>query len=788
MTKVPGLTAFPEDKPGGQMRKQMRIQVDEPSSRRQRLSPTAAPVDTFVRAGRPQVDNRLDALIEGLAPMVPALRAFATVKKGDEAQDRYAYANKTLGSMTVKQAEEALKSGSDPKLSAAVADVKGQQLLANKLAAQDVIDAQNDYFNSADRNNVNIDEFIATRRKNRMDQYGGNKFFAEAYNEASASGYEAIRAGHGKFLIERQKGEQLDGVDATFGNIIANGKTQGKSSEEIGRAFWGEAQSNRIMLGMSQEEQDQLVLKHAKGLAEKGDYDTVKALLATKRRDRQGLEHSLLEARTTTAAASNTLQLAERMRNENNRKVSEDANLEFHRQASEGTLDEAAFEQHVKRNPGAFTPDQRRSVLMTNGRQKAANAETVTKLEQERELKVRLQDQDLQMETDALTAARDGQIHNLGPRTVLKKDGETKEMSPKEVQDWAEEKFIQRSSERAQKDGETPEQQFDRELKIVSKNGMTHPTWKRTMTAGAASLSGVALTADKPPAAFAQGYAMYRDLKAKAPHMIGRHIDSNSRELYESARIAEVELGMSPDRALIAAHRATADPEAASSPLNRSKADDIRAKAKSQNTWMPTFLGGSPDIANLGEVGIEIEGRAMLYARLGLSADDALKAAGKTLETTHININGFLVPRMGQRIPADFKKRAETFIRGYANEYGKAEGLDARDLTVRPIGEDANAWMIYNKKTNSPVFVGQHRSFSLQQIEQLAEYERARVQQENERVSGARVEKHQANQALPADKRQLPVAGGIEWKTPLERQLDEEKRKRCPGATFAGAV
>lgn len=682
MAKVPGLSPIDQDRPDVRRARPGRVPVRDQIREAPELRPTARPLDTFVRV-RPVADNNLEQLSQALSGLNPSLLRFADAFASDR-QNETVDADWNARLAGYKSTGEAL---ADPEVAAGLSNAKHQELLAARVA-RETVDMATQEWASANREGLDVEEFIRQKKVDVLGKYGGEgrDYFTNEFLRLVEPGFNGIRQGQAKYNVERVNEEKAQGAASLLSLTIDNGRREGRKPEEIATAVYGEITGNAILAKLDPGQQKGEVMNAALKYAEAGDVDLVKALVSTK--GPNGL--SLLEDREHGHKAVQLLEKADTAFREKNKKNGFDANLSFVEKAKQGALDKEELLAAHKANPGQMTDSFVTSLITTNDLEVERRLDAVQKLERDRVLRENADRNETAIRSENRAAVQSGRLSSLGGATVVNADGTSRWLPAEERQKKAAEEWLEDSDKVAQANAETPQQRFARELPVVMENGIVHPGWKNTLAMGyrAAAQATISGGVEKAPRALIEGMAIYNDLKDKAPHLIRDLVGVEASKFYDYVSVATSEMQMGLDQAMVATLKLTRDTEAFSKMNLSGTVEQIRREAQKVS-------GGA---LNQSYVMDEIKERATIYAGLGNSTDDAVRMARESIERTHVNINGHYIPAHDKRLPPNFTDLVQERLKAYVEKHGKAEGVDSFDeLTIQPSTNGTGAWEIVLK-------------------------------------------------------------------------------------------
>lgn len=735
MARLPGLTPHFEDRPQAGGRNKSRVPVDAPSTRPQRLSPTANPVSTYARPPTPPNTNRWLQLAESLSAISPGLNRMLEEQADARKEEAENLANRRLGGMSFEEAQKAVKEGTIPEMKNPWFEAAFMKQYGERLAHQRASEIASIYETEFDKENGNFDQFIAERMKADLDEHGDNKFFASSYLQVMNRFNVSAQSKHQEFLAGRTKDETFQGTYETFLGTARQMMEEGSSAEQIAEALRGKYEGNRELLNVPFKEQDRELVRVAQALAEEGHYEIVKALLSTERVAADGTKlGALANNREFSADASRILQRAERVMFDNNEKISFDKRMGFFDQSFTGKLDREELEAWHKENPGALTDGQVQTLITRN--QSVIEAER-KEAEKQRD-KLLLEQQSARsheaLEQADLAAAEEGLAPFLEDGIVLDEKGETKVISAEKRKEALADNLVERIRERSEAGKLTPEQAFEAEVKVFTANNLTHPQWKSVLGAGGVTAATFAISGGEVPPALKEGTQLYMKLHAQNPRLLQKHVpDKAAMDFYEAYRIATQYGRMSESQAYQQAATITNDPDKYESVYMRQRYDDIDDAVKDlrSNGFVRFFGFGNGKADNAGYVGNEISRVAQFYARNGLGASEAIEEAKKRFQDTHHQINGWWVYTADRDVPPDFDKLVGASIASYVEEFGKDEGVDADDLSIRPATNGSGGWQIIHRLTGAPVENSERRYITNRS---LIEDEKDRIEKRRKEV------------------------------------------------------
>lgn len=715
-TRLPGLQPT-GDRPslGGRLKQRMQVRDN---IRTPELRPQARVVDQYFQSEAPATGpNEAAQLAQALATISPDLNNFLNSQAVRQKQDAEDRANRRIGGMTVEEAQAGVRSGTIAELDNPWFKAAFMKQYGERLAYQRMNSLSAEYAQSPDKASINFDEFVANTMKGDLDEYGDNKFFVSSYGAAMQNFNAKGGAAHQQYLTDEAISETKGGVYETFLGQARQMLADGAAPAQIVTALRGRYDGNRTMLGMDYKAQDAELVSVAQALAAEGHVDLVKALLTTPRVGSDGTQLGTLADNKTFAADSlRIITAAETKKAELDQTANFEKRTDYVNLASEGNLDVAAFTGFYQANPegSGYTEAGFRSILAMNQSaiervqaEAAANDERLRLVATARQAEVEL----LEMNLAQLPK---GGAAFIQPQTLPTESGDTREVTVEQQHEALAAHVSAQAQTAAKAQQLTPEQAFDLEVSMFAGNGLSNPTWKRTLAAGAQSANAWALgNAGEVPPTLKQGAELYEQLHAKAPAMLRRHMDEQTLDFFEAYRIAHQDARMTEDDAYRQAIIVTRDPTKFDNPYFNQKFADIDAAVSGTRGNTLWVLPGER-ASNETMVGGWIARVAKMYARSDVNTDRAIELATERFTQSFTNINGYWVNTADRNLPGDFVPTVKGMMADYVAAHPD-EGLEADDLTIQPVGNGNGAWRLI-QKNGLPVEDGSARDLTLRGI------------------------------------------------------------------------
>lgn len=257
----------------------------------------------------------------------------------------------------------------------------------------------------------------------------------------------------------------------------------------------------------------------------------------------------------------------------------------------------------------------------------------------------------------------------------------------------------------------TADQVQDEQLRTFARAGIKQPQWADTLNNAAAGGANTnSLTDPRQQASLTGALQLYSDLRTKNPAYLGTLVDGKTTGFFEDAYLQQTLFNKSPVEAMQAAALVNGTPKGDQS------ADEIAALRKQAASAASSLKFGQwtrPDIHNPEVLrDIVTRGAASMMKLNGMSADDAVKAAGDAANERMVVVNGNIVPDL-HFLPKDqMEPAAERYLKDWAAGPAKALHLDPKSLSLSPVGPSGSGqYLIVDAHSGIPVSHGNGMSF-----------------------------------------------------------------------------
>ena len=442
-------------------------------------------------------------------------------------------------------------------------------------------------------------------------------------------------------------------------------------------------------------------------------YKAVEALYTQPRKGEDGVERRLIDQPGGLGEmAKGQLADFKKKRDELNDKhlVNEKLGWEYNAENDPAAVDPKKLEVWSKENGDAYSPAELKAVLM-----KRENALQ----------KLGLKAQEKEYKRKATQARTDVDRKNLdaleGGDLVLPKDAQVptkdffRDNDPEAVKPYAAKEQQQRAVELYRQKLDyaktqqinakklTPEQAEDwargQELATLSMNGIVPDDWKQELQAGANTLTTANLSNSKEmPEPALKAYERYKLLATKAPNLLSQVADDRTSAIFETAMVVD---GSPTDQLrgalMYYGNRDEAKEKVAMKAVREATTD--MAKPSLLGKIRNLLPGGQEAPDNIGVLLPEVQKRAaFLVQAYHENPEDAVAKAVKSFQSHYVVVNGTAVPTNDKRLPPQFERLAERYLRNLTADVGKERlGVDSyRDLTLQPTPD--GGFQLYNKK------------------------------------------------------------------------------------------
>lgn len=683
------------------------------------LRPVAQPVETYARPAQAPINHDLENLAQGLSSLNGALTRFAGMSaKEDKEVDK----DKVVMALNGKSPDEInqmLTSGNHPVLSKQVNAQYAGQLAAQRQADLDSQFLLNHYNTSFDKQNGDWDKEVKEFYAKRVQQYGNNPGFANAYTEqmvgfsrSSMQTFLKDKAEQAQFQATQQTQDGVVSVirnavntDAPPERLVNDLSVFMRNNKDIARQQYGD-QSKMFVDGlrpliadMDQRPQDRDKI-----------FNALNTVLTAPRKGEDGVERRLIDAPNGVGQAYQGL-LADAA------KKRDDLNSRYL------TGEKTKFDFNAEHDPSSFTDKQLDEWNAANGFTLSPGQVESLKLKRANSLR-RLEEKRLDNEAEerARTARvevtgqdlRDLENLNFRPETTEVPDKDfyrngntaavkkfTADERTQAVAD-AYSKKLQVQEDMLVSTGKMTKEQAaqwrsGQELATYSQNMMVPQGWKDEMNAGINGLTTAAQTASKEmPERTVAAYERYKLLKAQAPNLVDKVADERTRAVFDAAMASGA---ASTTDQLRVGVQYYANRDEKRDAVTDKKVNEALDNLK-PGFWKRNLGGlfGDEPPENMEALRGPITQRARIMMQTQhIDAETAIAASAKALRSSYAVVNGKVIPTNDQRLPPQFDKLATDYLRDLVSEYGAARfgARSAEDLSLEPLPD--GGFQVINK-------------------------------------------------------------------------------------------
>ncbi|MCB1922879.1 MAG: hypothetical protein KDJ27_03885 [Gammaproteobacteria bacterium] len=695
-------------------------------------------MDAFERAGGFDDSQGLMHLANSLRSVRPSLDRFLQQREQQQQEDATNAAQSTLAGMTFEEAMAARRAGTLAPDDDPIRSIALEHGLAYKLARrrEDELKARVSS-GELDLLSSDVDEVIAKQFNADMEEFG----FAPESSSARrlAELYEGTRT---KLLDTQSRARSAEkqslAVDAsaeTFNELLEKSTANGWSPQQLSAAFQQQISENEALFRLPKQMQNEMVLQAADNMAARGDFELVNELINGERVLPNGNRlPPLSQVGRHSSAAQSILSKAQANASKNLSDMQFDATVSLADAARRGELSEDALGAWREANPHIISDTHARSLILQSHAAQDRAREQLLRAQQSWDDEQQSVRKEREIDAELLDALSAGTVQAHHGFTYSDAKGKQKTLDGTKLLDRAQAVYLKNVSPRiAKQHGETKEQTLVREITVLSRNGLEHPSANRVLNAGPASLNARGVTgSDDLPPNLVEGYRMYNQLRTLNPQYLqGAIKDQRTRDFYASMSAAQEYLGVEDEQqaALVAYNALYGESSVVDDLAVKEVANAVDSLRTSKESW---FTFGDAPVRNTGVLEARIKAQATTLRRLGLPAEEAVERAREIVEPSFLEINGWAVPLGGTRVPEGFKQSAAERIESVAGSIG----VDPEDLTVSPVGNNRNLWTIVYGATGLPVRQSSETIFTTEQLfrDRLAAQEAARGVAINEKV------------------------------------------------------
>lgn len=567
--------------------------------------------------------------LQGIRPELSQFIADAHTDYQDRESNR---AYDTIQGMTHEQAKEAVANGTmrtteSPWFRAAFQKQFGMATAAQR--KREIVTAYNTEF---DKDNGNVDEFLAGFAQRDFAEFGQSEFILAGLREGMAGVFDNVRNTN----VEYRDGQLQDRAGEQFYTIAGEAITAAVDNGGDVNAALASIYSQHAEAGlMTPDMMDQKALELAQAKAVEGDVMTVEAILNSDPSGRGAFASRAGYADKATAL----------------REAAQAKAGELHR-----TANTTAVVDMTARSRDGLLDDRDRETLDTWVADKSiSQSEAESYLEaNDRALRVKAtgaaENNIMSIATTTATdLIRSGKGYLITDQTVINPvDGSPVKLNAKDLKEQV---VKEQFNALAASGASTP---------VLAQNlaewgiDTNYQPWENSLSSGYTALTSALRTSDKDgnvtiPESAKTAYTLWKEM-AGASNLRERHVkDSTASAVYRDAEILEEAGDMGPEEALLAS--ASIDRKGARSSL--SSALDRDKFANEVRTFMDSgWFSGAPE--NGGDAARVVEEHARVLVDLGISPDTAIKKAAESFGKTWTNVNGLYVNTRDRRIPPNF--------------------------------------------------------------------------------------------------------------------------------------
>jgi hypothetical protein len=619
-----------------------RAQVNTTLSGGERPTPMASPMGISAPVAAVQ-ENGMLALARSLSAVRPELNQYLEESKQDyqEAEANRAY--DTIQGMTHEQAKAAVDAGTMRETESPWFRAAFQKQFGLAHAAKRKREIITEYNNSFDKQNGDIDSFLAQFAQADYEQYGNSEFISAGIREGMSGVFSSVKDQQAEFRntqLQTMASEQFysvarDTIDTTM-----------EAGGDVNAAISAVVQQHSKAGLIDQDKADAALLGLADEYASSGNVAGLDALLSADPfgrgsfKERGGFavkSQALVEQAKATAA-------------DTARKSNIVPRADLDNKADNGMLDERDLAQaQTLVDSGQASPEWMISLINQN---RSGNSKRL-KVAVEANARTTLLD-------SASKLILTGQGAAVQDTTIALPDGTSKNITGKELREAV---VNEQMTALLSSEGGSPAVAAQHLANwSLSEN---YQPWEDTLSNGYLSLTGALTKPDKDgkttvPTTAQQAYGLWKELSGTEA-VRERHVkDSTAASVYRDAEVLEQIMGMAPEEALTAS--ASIDRKTSRVGLATS-IDRKNFESKVSSLVSGGLFGGSPTNGGIATMAIEENTRILMD--LGVPQDKAIAKAVKAFETSYTMVNGVYVNTRDRLVPGDIEAVSSAIVEDF---------------------------------------------------------------------------------------------------------------------------
>lgn len=235
------------------------------------------------------------------------------------------------------------------------------------------------------------------------------------------------------------------------------------------------------------------------------------------------------------------------------------------------------------------------------------------------------------------------------------------------------------------------------QLDLLARNNMTSPVIKGIISGA----SNEALYDPSPDiASVTQGLEAYRQVKARGKGVLADHTTDEGRAYFDSVMALEA-IGVDTADAINKVTRAF-NTDIDVEPRYATVKKEVDAILDASVTTIFGIEVSGQKVNNRPAIRQRVEDISKIYISMGtMSAEDAVKAAAKSIQDTHINLRGQLIPRR-KSYPKDIERMVDLAAQNFfdkneamsAGDPGKITDLDVDNISLIPTTGRSDEWIV----------------------------------------------------------------------------------------------
>lgn len=632
-----------------------------------RPSGISAPVATYQPSAGMQLAESLASILPSLSGYVQEARQAAQDKEAARAYD-------TIQGMTYEEAKAAVSSGAMRETESPWYRAAFQKQFGMANAAERKRQIATDYQTTFDKENGDINAFLAGYAQEDFQQYGNSEFVLAGMREGMSGFFDAVKNGQAEYTngrLQQQAQEQF--VSVAWDKV----DTAQADGADISKTVAAVALDHVKALGMTPNQADEQLLLLARQYADQGNVEAVKGILDA---DPHG-GGSYFQRSSTGQTATQLIELARTAQSKKDRSANTRAIVDLEDLSKVGGLTSMDVEQATMlRDTGQMSDAWLENLLGVN----VSGRDAATK--------------------QAIKGRITGDLMNEATKMV--KTGQGSLIQDQTITDPTSGVQVTVSSDQLRHD--VVQEQVEGLMAAGAPTatvaahfaswgmGETYSPWEKILSDGPVALSNSLLTADEKgnvtvPEPALMGYNLWKEMAAQ-PMLRDNHMKNDkSAAIYRDAEILEKYGLLTPEQALITAATPQVTGGGMTTKFDAREFYSALDNIETDGGWF------GRDAINPGEARAATEELARIYVSRGMPTVAATEKAVEDTNRTFTVINGVMINTRNMFLPGNFGDIATAYVQ----DFSKSNGMDPEDVYLMP--DSSGKYFNYVSKYGVPL-------------------------------------------------------------------------------------